>query len=65
MCSQLLEVYRTDIAESNAKRERLEDKLQELGSQKQESLEAIEAAERKITLNKNSTRAEVFRLKGK
>ena len=59
-----MEVYRTDIAESNAKRERLDDKLQELEAQKQENVEAIEIAERKITLNKNSTRAEVFRLKG-
>ena len=63
--SQLLEVYRSDIAESNAKLERLEDKLQELETQKQENINAIEIAQRKITLNKNSTSAEVLRLQSK
>ena len=60
-----LEVYKTDSAEGNAKLERLDDKLHELETQKRECLDAIAAAERKITLNKTSTRAEVFRLKGK
>lgn len=64
LSSQLLDVYRSDVAEGTAKQERLESKLAELEAQRLENAQAIEAAERKITLNKSSTRAEVFRLKG-
>ncbi len=63
--SALLDGYHADIAEGNAKIERLQDKLQELESQKVENEQVISEADRKITLHKNSTRAEVFRLKGK
>lgn len=63
--SALLDGYRADIAEGNAKIERLQEKLQELESQKAENEHVITEADRKITLHKNSTRAEVFRLKGK
>ncbi|KLO20428.1 Spc7-domain-containing protein [Schizopora paradoxa] len=59
----LLDGYRADIAEGNAKVERLQEKLQELESQKAENEQVINDANRKITLHKNSTRAEVFRLK--
>lgn len=62
--SALLDGYRTDIAEGTAKVERLQEKLQELESQKTENEQVISDADRKITLHKNSTRAEVFRLKG-
>ncbi|KAL5518577.1 hypothetical protein ACEPAH_260 [Sanghuangporus vaninii] len=61
--NQLLEVYKTDVAEGTAKIERLEGKLAELEAQRLENAQAIEAAERRIVLNKTSTRAEVFRLK--
>lgn len=60
----MLEVYRGDVAEGNAKLERLSEKLAELEAQKQESIQAIQNADRKIRLYKNSTRVEVFRLKG-
>ncbi|THH12139.1 hypothetical protein EW145_g162 [Phellinidium pouzarii] len=53
--NQLLEVYRTDFTEGNAKLERLDEKLSELEAQKQENIQAIDDAERKISLNKNST----------
>jgi predicted nucleic acid-binding Zn-ribbon protein len=59
-----LEAFRADVAESNAKLERLEEKLQELEVQKQEASSAIDKAQRLIHVQKNSTHAEVFRLKG-
>ncbi|KAL5534634.1 hypothetical protein ACEPAG_1097 [Sanghuangporus baumii] len=62
--NQLLEVYKTDVADGTAKIERLEGKLAELEAQRLENVQAIETAERRIVLNKTSTRAEVFRLKG-
>ncbi|KAL5495664.1 hypothetical protein ACEPAI_1127 [Sanghuangporus weigelae] len=61
--NQLLEVYKTDVTEGTAKIERLEGKLEELEAQRSENVQAIETAERRIVLNKTSTRAEVFRLK--
>jgi chromosome segregation ATPase len=63
-CSAELEAFRADVAEGNAKFERLEEKLQELNLQKQEATSAIDQAQRLIHIQKNSTRAEVFRLKG-
>jgi Knl1 RWD C-terminal domain len=59
-----LEAFRADLAEGSAKLERLEEKLQELNLQKQEATSAIDEAQRLIHIQKNSTRAEVFRLKG-
>lgn len=59
-----MEAFRADVAEGNAKLDRLKDKLQELALQKQEANGAIEEAQRAIHVQKNSTRAEVFRLKG-
>lgn len=50
--------------EGNAKLGRLQDKLNELSSEKQEATVAIEQAERLIHIQKNSTNAEVFKLKG-
>lgn len=63
-CSVLLESYHAELSEGNAKLERLEEKLAELDTQRIENVQAIEKAVRKITLHKNSTRTEVFRLKG-
>lgn len=59
-----LEAFRADVAEGNAKLERLQEKMQELAVQKQDANHAIEEAQRLIHIQKNSTRAEVFRLKG-
>jgi hypothetical protein len=59
-----LEAFRADVAEGNAKLERLEAKLQELDLHKQEATSAVDKAQRLIHIQKNSTRAEVFRLKG-
>jgi len=64
VCSAELEAFRADVAEGNAKLERLEEKLQELDLQKREATGAIEKAQRLLHIQKNSTRAEVFRLKG-
>lgn len=64
VCSAELEAFRADVAEGNAKLERLEEKLQELDLQKQEATAAIEKAQRLLHIQKNSTRAEVFRLRG-
>lgn len=64
MRSAELEAFHADVAEGNAKLERLEEKLQELSAEKQEASTVIEEAERLIHIQKNSTNAEVFRLKG-
>jgi hypothetical protein len=63
--SVLLEAYRTDVAEGKSKLERLSEKMAEMDEQMKENEQAIEDAQRKIQLHKNSTRASVFRLKGK
>ncbi|KAH7927412.1 hypothetical protein BV22DRAFT_1061133 [Leucogyrophana mollusca] len=57
-----LEVFRGDLDEGRAKLDRLREKLDETEAQKQEAVAAIQAAERLIHIQKNSTRAEVFRL---
>ncbi|TDL28754.1 hypothetical protein BD410DRAFT_781291, partial [Rickenella mellea] len=58
-----LEDFRAEVTEGQAKLERLTEKLAELDLQKRENVEAIEEARRMIHVHKNSTRAEVFRLK--
>ncbi|THH27079.1 hypothetical protein EUX98_g7108 [Antrodiella citrinella] len=58
-----LESYRADVSEAKAKLTRLEEKLTEIDSQKQEATAAISQAERVIHIQKESTSAEVFRLK--
>ena len=63
-CSALLDAYRSDVSEGTAKLERLQDKLIELEASRAENSKAINEAEQRIQLHKNSTRAEVFRLKG-
>ncbi|KAF7978879.1 hypothetical protein HWV62_44371 [Athelia sp. TMB] len=58
-----LEAFEADVVEGNAKLERLKEKLSELDAEKQETLVAIDRAERLVHIQKNSTNAEVFRLK--
>ncbi|KAH7883876.1 Spc7 kinetochore protein-domain-containing protein [Phlebopus sp. FC_14] len=58
-----LETFRADVAEASSKLVRLEEKLQDIESQKKEATTAIQEAERLIHVQKNSTRAEVFQLK--
>lgn len=62
--SALIDDYNSDLAESKAKLERLNEKLAELQVQKNENEVALVEAQRRIDLQKNSTTAEVFRLKG-
>ncbi|TCD62040.1 hypothetical protein EIP91_007535 [Steccherinum ochraceum] len=58
-----LQVYRADVSEAKAKLSRLEEKLSELEDQKKEASAAISDAERIILIQKESTSAEVFKLK--
>ncbi|OCH88589.1 hypothetical protein OBBRIDRAFT_836452 [Obba rivulosa] len=58
-----LDAFRADIAENTTKLQRLEEKLVEVESQKEEAAAAIAQAERTIHIQKESTSAEVFRLK--
>ena len=60
----LLDANRTDIVEGKAKLEHLNEKLSEVDAQEKENEEAIDDAQKKIHLHKNSSRATVFRLKG-
>lgn len=60
-----LETYRRDVEEAKGKLERLQEKLEEVQIQRADVSSAIEGTERHIHVQKNSTGAEVFRLKGK
>lgn len=66
MCSQSssaqIDVFKKEEAESSSKLERLDAKISDLEAQKSENLKAITMADQRITLNKNSTPAEVYRL---
>ena len=62
LLSAQIEVFKKEEGESVAKLERLHSKLADAESEKEENMQAIARAERKITLNKNSTQAEVHRL---
>ncbi|KAH7915151.1 Spc7 kinetochore protein-domain-containing protein [Hygrophoropsis aurantiaca] len=57
-----LDGFRGDLNEGKAKLEKLQEKLDETESQKKDVTIAIHAIERLIHVQKNSTRAEVFRL---
>jgi hypothetical protein len=63
-CSVALEAFRADVDEGKAKLNRLQEKLEEIEAQKLETANAIQVAERQVQVQKNSTHAEVFRLKG-
>ena len=59
-----VEELKADVAEGKAKILDLQERLQEIDAQKQEAIVAITDAQRILHIQKNSTRAEVFRLKG-
>jgi hypothetical protein len=59
-----LEAFRADVDEGRAKLDRLQEKLDEIEAHKLETTNAIQVAERQVQVQKNSTHAEVFRLKG-
>ncbi|KAG1754974.1 Spc7 kinetochore protein-domain-containing protein, partial [Suillus paluster] len=61
--SVALEAFRADVDEGKAKLDRLQEKLEEIEAQKLETSNAIQVAERQVQVQKNSTHAEVFRLK--
>ncbi|KAG1864649.1 Spc7 kinetochore protein-domain-containing protein [Suillus subalutaceus] len=61
--SVALEAFRADVDEGKAKLDRLQEKLEEIEAQKLETTDAIQVAERQVQVQKNSTHAEVFRLK--
>jgi ATP/maltotriose-dependent transcriptional regulator MalT len=60
-----LEAFRGDVDEGKAKLNRLQEKLDQIEAHKLETTDAIQVAERQVQVQKNSTHAEVFRLKGK
>ena len=59
-----LEAFRADVSEAKAKLDRLEEKLAETEAQKEEANNAISQAQHVIHVQKESTSAEVFRLRG-
>lgn len=59
-----LETFRADVEEGKTKLDRLQEKLDEVEAHKLETTNAIQVAERQVQVQKNSTHAEVFRLKG-
>ncbi|KAI0651524.1 Spc7 kinetochore protein-domain-containing protein [Trametes meyenii] len=58
-----IEAFRADVSEAKAKLERLDEKLAEVEAQKEEATSAISKAKHVIHIQKESTSAEVFRLK--
>lgn len=62
--SAALDEFRAEVAEANAKVERLEEKLRDLEIEKAETTASIEASQRTLHIQKNSTQAEALRLKG-
>ena len=65
MNSLEVEALRSEVTERNSQLQWLQERLEEIESQKRESAVAIAAANRLVDIQKNSTSAEVFRLKGK
>jgi hypothetical protein len=59
-----LDEFRAEVAETNAKLERLEEKLRDLEIEKAETTASIEGSQRTLHIQKNSTQAEALRLKG-
>jgi len=58
-----LDTFHADVEEAKAKLDRLQEKLSEVESQKKEVTSVVDDAERRIHMQKNSTRAEIFKLK--
>ena len=59
-----VEELRDDVLEEKSKLESTQERLREINAQKQETKAAIANAQRIRHIQKSSTRAEVFRLKG-
>jgi kinetochore protein Spc7/SPC105 len=59
-----IEELKADVAEGKAKLLGLRERLQEIDTQKRDARVAIGDAQRALHIQKNGTRAEVFRLKG-
>lgn len=59
-----MEALQAEVAEGKAQLLWLQERRADLDSQKQEVQSAIADAQRVLHIQKNSTRAEVFRLKG-
>lgn len=59
-----VEALRAEVAENISKLEWLQERLRDVDSQKREVTTAINNAKRVLHIQKHSTRAEVFRLKG-
>jgi kinetochore protein Spc7/SPC105 len=59
-----VEALRAEVAERNSQLKWLQERIAETESQKQEASTAISDANRLVHIHKNSTRSEVFRLKG-
>lgn len=60
-----VEALKAEVIEGNDQHVWLQQRLKEAEVDKQETLAAIVTAERLLHIQKNSTRSEVFRLKGK
>ncbi|KAF9229625.1 hypothetical protein BS17DRAFT_688618 [Gyrodon lividus] len=58
-----LDTFRADVKEAKVKLDRLQEKVDEVETHNKEVTSAIEDAERRIHVQRNSTRAEVFQLK--
>ncbi|KAI0257325.1 Spc7 kinetochore protein-domain-containing protein [Lactifluus subvellereus] len=58
-----LDEFRAEVAEANAKLERLEEKLRDLEIEQSDTKASIEASQRTLHIQTNSTQAEAFRLK--
>ena len=65
MSSAELDTFDADVKEAKTKLDRLHEKLSEVESQKKEVTAVVQDAERRIHMQKTSTRAEIFKLKGK
>lgn len=59
-----MEALQAEVSESKAQLGWLQERLDEIESQKREAITAIADAERVMHIQKHSTRVEVFRLKG-
>ncbi|THG98453.1 hypothetical protein EW026_g3733 [Hermanssonia centrifuga] len=59
-----IQASQANVSEAKAKLERLEEKLVEIETQKQENSSAIEEAQRIVHIQTESTSSEIFRLKG-
>jgi predicted nucleic acid-binding Zn-ribbon protein len=59
-----LDEFSAEVAEANAKLERLEEKLRDIQTEKAETMASIDASQRTLHIQKNSTQAEALRLKG-